>query len=71
MNKISLERKKIGMTQQQLARFLGWNQSRIGNYESGVRTPDLVSCRQIVSALNKLGAECTLDSVFPPVKQKA
>ncbi len=71
MNKISFERKKIGMTQQQLADVLGWKQSRIGNYESGIRTPDLRSCRQIISALNTQGVECTLDSVFPPVEEKA
>ncbi|EAA9527302.1 helix-turn-helix transcriptional regulator [Salmonella enterica] len=71
MNKISSVRKTIGITQQQLAGFLGWKQSRIGNYEACVRTPDLISCRKIVGALNALGADCTLDSVFPPEKQKA
>lgn len=71
MNNISAIRKKTGFTQQQLADLLGWKQSRIGNYEAGVRNPDLSSCRKIVSALNSLGAECSLDSVFPPEKQKA
>jgi putative transcriptional regulator len=71
MNNISAVRKKTGVTQQQLADLLGWKQSRIGNYEAGVRTPDLSSCRKIVNALNRLGAECSLDSVFPPEKQKA
>lgn len=66
MNKISAVRKSIGITQSQLALILGWKQSRIGNYEAGVRTPDLRSCRQIVNALNAFGAKCSLDSVFPP-----
>lgn len=68
MNKISIVRKDICVTQQQLADVLGWKQSRIGNYESGIRTPDLRSCRQIINALNILGANCSLDSVFPPEK---
>ncbi|EDW4641448.1 helix-turn-helix transcriptional regulator [Salmonella enterica subsp. enterica serovar Java] len=71
MNNISAVRKKTGVTQQQLADLLGWKQSRIGNYEAGVRTPDLSSCRRIVDALNILGADCSLDTVFPPEKQKA
>lgn len=71
MNKISAIRRSIGVTQQQLADALGWKQSRIGNYESGIRTPDLRSSRNIVNALNIMGADCTLDSVFPPDGQKA
>ncbi|WP_421105426.1 helix-turn-helix transcriptional regulator [Serratia marcescens] len=68
MNNISTLRKSVGATQQRLADSLGWKQSRIGNYESGIRTPDLYSCRRIVEALNALGVECSLDSVFPPKK---
>lgn len=71
MNNMSAIRKRIGITQQQLASILGWKQSRIGNYEAGVRTPDLMSCRRIVNALNSKGAMCSLDSVFPPEKTKA
>ncbi|HAS8351241.1 helix-turn-helix transcriptional regulator [Morganella morganii] len=71
MNKISCIRKSINITQQKLADTLGWKQSRIGNYESGIRTPDLASCRKIISALNELGANCSLDSVFPPDDKKA
>lgn len=68
MNNISHARKKAGITQHKLAVTLGWNQSRIGNYEAGKRSPDLDSCRRIVEVLNSLGAECSLDSVFPPKK---
>lgn len=66
MNSIASERKKIGITQAVLAEHIGWVQSRIGNYESSARRPDLNSCRQIVDALNRLGGNCTLDDVFPP-----
>ncbi|CAQ85219.1 MULTISPECIES: helix-turn-helix transcriptional regulator [Photorhabdus] len=66
MNKISNARKVIGITQSELAKMLGWSQSRIGNYESGIRTPDLHSCREIVLALNSLGGMYCLDDIFPP-----
>ncbi|HDL7533923.1 TPA: helix-turn-helix transcriptional regulator [Yersinia enterocolitica] len=39
MNQIAEERKRIGVTQADLANKLHWSQSRIGNYESGARTP--------------------------------
>lgn len=66
MNNIASQRKKLGITQADLARQLRWSQSRIANYESGARTPTLSVCRKIITALNELGAECTLDGVFPP-----
>ncbi|WP_387468385.1 helix-turn-helix transcriptional regulator [Photorhabdus sp. RM323S] len=66
MNKISSARKVIGITQAELAKKLEWSQSRIGNYESGIRTPDLHSCRKIVRVLNSLGGKYCLDDIFPP-----
>ncbi|OWO84012.1 transcriptional regulator [Photorhabdus luminescens] len=66
MNKIADARRRIGATQFELAKQLRWSQSRIGNYESGIRKPDLNSCRMIVSALNELGGEFCLDDIFPP-----
>ncbi|HGF8925574.1 TPA: helix-turn-helix transcriptional regulator [Yersinia enterocolitica] len=71
MNQISEERKRIGVTQADLANKLHWSQSRIGNYESGTRTPDLHTSRKIVHALNELGGNCSLDSVFPPESKAA
>lgn len=38
MNNIANERKKLGITQSALAGACGWNQSRLANYESGIRT---------------------------------
>ncbi|MCW2485747.1 helix-turn-helix transcriptional regulator [Candidatus Symbiopectobacterium sp. NZEC127] len=66
MNKISCERKKLGITQMAFARMLGWSQSRLGNYEVGARSPNLATCREIVSAFNSLGSSCSLDEIFPP-----
>lgn len=66
MNKIAHERQKIGLSQSGLARELGWATSRIGNYESGIRTPDLKSCRALVFTLNRLGCQTSLDRLFPP-----
>ncbi|EMP8907384.1 TPA: helix-turn-helix domain-containing protein [Klebsiella variicola] len=70
MNNIAKERQSLGLTQKQLASLFGWRQSRISNYENGTRKPTLIDCRRIVEQLNKLGAECTLDSVFPPNMEK-
>ncbi|WP_368913482.1 helix-turn-helix transcriptional regulator [Mixta calida] len=67
MNNIAIFRRAAGVSQTELAQRCGWvSQARIGNYENGKRHPSLKDCRKIVSALNALGAKCTLDTVFPP-----
>ncbi|PJY97722.1 helix-turn-helix transcriptional regulator [Pseudomonas donghuensis] len=66
MNQIAALRKSAGIKQRELVARLGWTQTRLSNYESGHRTPGLSECRAITSALNDLGAKCTLDDVFPP-----
>jgi putative transcriptional regulator len=66
MNQVRAIRKKAGISQARLRRSLGWTQSRLANYESGFRRPGLTEARQIVSALNLLGAQCELDEAFPP-----
>lgn len=66
MNHVRSIRKHAGITQAELRRALGWNQSRVANYESGLRRPGLSDARRIVAALNLLGARCSLDDVFPP-----
>lgn len=70
MNNIKKYRKKAGLTQAKLAESLGWKQSRIGNYETRSRKPDLDTARDIVDGLNKLGVDCGLDDVFPRKKRK-
>jgi len=65
MNRIKEIRKAHKIQQKDLALELGWNQARLGHYETGIRTPGLKESRQIVAALNRLGASCTLDDVFP------
>lgn len=66
VSNIQAERKKLGLSQAQLADALSWNRSRLANYEAGLRAPGLSECREIVETLNRLGSKCTLDSVFPP-----
>lgn len=66
MNLISVYRKKASISQLTLAQKVGWNQPRLANYESNLRTPSLADSRLIVLALNSLGASCSLDDVFPP-----
>ena len=67
MNRIAELREAAGITQAALHRKLNWKQSRLANYESGVRPLKLEDARRIVKALNQLGVRCTLDKVFPPV----
>ncbi|WKT00503.1 helix-turn-helix transcriptional regulator [Gallibacterium salpingitidis] len=65
MNKIAKIRKELGVTQCALAEQLGWSQPRIANYELGTRTPTLVDIRRIVTVFKNLGANVTIDDVFP------
>lgn len=71
MNRIADIRSGCDISQAQLAHKLDWSQGRISNYETGTRTPGLADSRRIVNALNDLGADCTLDDVFPVPEQKA
>lgn len=66
MNRIACIRKDAKIKQRDLGVLLGWTQARLSNYESGHRTPGLNECRAITAALNRLGAACSLDDVFPP-----
>ncbi|EBQ1372691.1 MULTISPECIES: helix-turn-helix transcriptional regulator [Citrobacter freundii complex] len=66
MNLISHYRKQGCVSQLALAQQIGWNQPRLANYESNLRTPSLEDSRRIVGALNLLGVCCSLDDVFPP-----
>lgn len=65
MNNIARQRKKMGLTQREFASALGWNTSRISNYELNIRTPGLNDCRVIVDGFKKLGGNCSLDEIFP------
>ncbi len=68
MNRIAEYREIAGVKQRELVTALGWTQTRVSNYEAGRRTPGLAECRAIIVALNKLGATCSLDEVFPPLQ---
>lgn len=65
MNNIAVHRKKLGLTQVQLASALGWKPSRLSNYELNIRTPTLNDCRVIVNGFRVLGSDCSLDEIFP------
>lgn len=69
MNKISEFRNKAKVSQAGLARTVGVTPSTIGNYESGIRNINVEMCWRIVKALNKMGALCAFDEVFPSPKQ--
>ena len=61
---IYIFRKMAGLTQQQLAERLNMAKSTIGNYESGIRTPDLYTLRAIARELNVDPAELIRDHDF-------
>lgn len=71
MSALKAIRKRVGITQTQLADRVGLTQAAIGHYETGRRKPGLDECRRIVSALNALGADCSLDDVFPASEKSA
>lgn len=63
-NNIQMYRKKLGVSCNDLGGMIGFSQQRLSNYELG-RPPKLPDCRLIVWALNTLGADATIDDVFP------
>lgn len=65
MNRIREVREKAEIKPVALYSLLKWSQSRLSNYENGHRTPGLTEARELVAALNALGANCDLDAVFP------
>lgn len=71
MSALKTIRKRVGITQAQLAERVGMTQAAIGHYETGRRRPGLEECRRIVASLNELGASCTLDDVFPASQSAA
>jgi putative transcriptional regulator len=65
MNRIRETREAASIKQVDLYSRLRWPQSRLSNYETGLRTPGLSEARAIVAALNELGVSCDLNDVFP------
>jgi len=65
MSNLRKFREKAKVTQAALAELVSMTQGAIAHYENGRRTPGLNEARVLVAALNTLGADCTLDEVFP------
>ncbi len=65
MSNLKKFREKANATQADLAVLVKMTQGAIAHYENGRRTPGLNEARLLVSALNGLGVDCTLDTVFP------
>jgi putative transcriptional regulator len=69
MNRIREIREAASIKQVDLCLHLKWPQSRVSNYETGLRNPGLAEARAIVAALNQLGAACELNDAFPADQQ--
>ncbi|MEX2953581.1 helix-turn-helix transcriptional regulator [Serratia fonticola] len=65
MNNLKTIRKKAGLTSFDLAREMGCTRGSIGHYETGRRLPDIKVAQRLVASLNNLGAECSIEEVFP------
>lgn len=65
MSNLKRFREEAQITQLALADRVGITQGAIAHYENGRRTPGLNEARELVAALNALGASCDLDAVFP------
>ena len=61
IEKIKSRRRELRLSQQQLADRLGWGQSRIGNYEAGVRDISTEDLKEIASALEMTFDELVSD----------
>lgn len=57
--------KKVGKSQDELARKVGISQSAINHYANGNRKPSYEMAWKIVEALKSFGAQCSFDDVFP------
>ena len=66
MNKIKYYRKKINITQENLAQALNISQGAISHYESGKRDVDLETCRKIAGFFVISGVNTSIDDIFPP-----
>lgn len=59
MNTIQYYRKKLGMTQMELADILGVTQGSITNWEVGIRKPDIFMLKRLAEVL-----QCTTDDLL-------
>lgn len=61
-------RKELGLTQVELGVACGFgkaSQSRVSNYESGVRTPSLQDAQAMVRVFCEKGLRVGVDELFP------
>lgn len=65
MNKLKDLRHQVKATQKDIADLVGVSQGTIDRYESGARGVSIPMAWKLISALNSLGAKCSIADVFP------
>ena len=70
MNNLRLHRAKASLSQKELALLVGVSQPMIATIENNTKRPSLTNAQKIIAALNKNGAKCTINQVFPPNELK-
>ncbi len=59
-------REQLGLDQTEMADALGWGQSRLSNYENGIRTPPIEAARELAKFFRDRGLpEITVDDIYP------
>lgn len=65
MNNLRNLRKKMSITQKELATDIGCSVSAIGHYEAERRSPDIPTCHKIINAFSRRGVRISIEDIFP------
>ncbi|MGX8939473.1 helix-turn-helix transcriptional regulator [Symbiopectobacterium sp. Eva_TO] len=69
VNQLRQFRKRVRLTQSELARIMGCTPGAICHYEHGRRNIDIKLAQKIVQVLNSKGVSIGLDDLFPSINK--
>ncbi|MDN7825118.1 helix-turn-helix transcriptional regulator [Burkholderia cenocepacia] len=64
MNNLNAVRKRLGLSQKQLAAVCGVGQSAVSQYENGTCDPAIGVARKVIDYARENGVSVTLDEVY-------